>query len=386
MQSINLYANLIFNKIIGYTNPTIWTILVLILILFRRFFTNLIIRIAYRLFDFDSDPDNSAIGKHIRNYMVFLGAFLILQIWIKDLKTLAYAKTIFKIISIIFATNIIVDSISPTGLLIRLSQKRKGKKLVGSETNAIMNNFLYKIVRVVLYIIALALISKELGYNINGMVAGLGIGSALLALAIQDTVKSFVSGASILAEKPFVIGDFIVIKDGSEEVMGTVEDITLRNTKIRLLNNSLGYIPNLKLTNSSVLNYSKIENRRIDFTLQFPMEITTEKLYRIMSKIKIYLESVDKIIKRTITVALITINVYSKDIRVYFYIDESKYKRYLEIQEAVNFKIMEIIDSENVSLAKPTQILEFKESNINNINSKSVDLKEQEENDNGRWS
>ncbi len=384
MQSINLYVNLIFNKIIGYTNPTIWTILVLILILFRRFFTNLIIRIAYRLFDFDSDPDNSAIGKHIRNYMVFLGAFLILQIWIKDLKTLAYAKTIFKIISIIFATNIIVDSISPTGLLIRLSQKRKGKKLVGSETNAIMNNFLYKIVRVVLYIIALALISKELGYNINGMVAGLGIGSALLALAIQDTVKSFVSGASILAEKPFVIGDFIVIKDGSEEVMGTVEDITLRNTKIRLLNNSLGYIPNLKLTNSSVLNYSKIENRRIDFTLQFPMEITTEKLYRIMSKIKIYLESVDKIIKRTITVALITINVYSKDIRVYFYIDESKYKRYLEIQEAVNFKIMEIIDSENVSLAKPTQILEFKESNINNINSKSVDLKEQEENDNGR--
>ena len=384
MQSINLYANLIFNKIIGYTNPTIWTILVLILILFRRFFTNLIIRIAYRLFDFDSDPDNSAIGKHIRNYMVFLGGFLILQIWIKDLKILAYAKTIFKIISIIFATNIIVDSISPTGLLIRLSQKRKGKKLVGSETNAIMNNFLYKIVRVVLYIIALALISKELGYNINGMVAGLGIGSALLALAIQDTVKSFVSGASILAEKPFVIGDFIVIKDGSEEVMGTVEDITLRNTKIRLLNNSLGYIPNLKLTNSSVLNYSKIENRRIDFTLQFPMEITTEKLYRIMSKIKIYLESVDKIIKRTITVVLVTINVYSKDIRVYFYIDESKYKRYLEIQEAVNFKIMEIIDSENVSLAKPTQILEFKENNINSINTNNIDLKEQEGNDNGR--
>ncbi len=384
MQSINLYANLIFNKIIGYTNPTIWTILVLILILFRRFFTNLIIRIAYRLFDFDSDPDNSAIGKHIRNYMVFLGGFLILQIWIKDLKILAYAKTIFKIISIIFATNIIVDSISPTGLLIRLSQKRKGKKLVGSETNAIMNNFLYKIARVVLYIIALALISKELGYNINGMVAGLGIGSALLALAIQDTVKSFVSGASILAEKPFVIGDFIVIKDGSEEVMGTVEDITLRNTKIRLLNNSLGYIPNLKLTNSSVLNYSKIENRRIDFTLQFPMEITTEKLYRIMSKIKIYLESVDKIIKRTITVVLVTINVYSKDIRVYFYIDESKYKRYLEIQEAVNFKIMEIIDSENVSLAKPTQILEFKENNINSINTNNIDLKEQEGNDNGR--
>lgn len=361
MQTLNMYLNLIFNKIIGYTNPTIWTILVLVLILFRRFFADLIMRIGYKLFDFDADYKDSSTGRHLKNYLIFIGVYIILHIWVKDLKILSYAKIGLKIVTIISVTNILVDTLSPSGLLIKLSQKSKAKKFSVVETNTIMNNFLSKVVKVILYIIALALISKELGYNINGMVAGLGIGSAILALAVQDTVKSFVSGASILAEKPFVIGDFVSIQQGSGEVMGTVEDITLRNTKIRLLNNALAYVPNLNIINSSVLNYSKIENRRIDFTLQFPMDTTVEKLYRIMSKIKIYLESQDKIIKRTITVVLANLNVYSKDMRIFFYIDENKFKRYLEIQESVYFKIMEIIESENTSLAKPTQILEFKE-------------------------
>lgn len=381
IQAINYYANLIFNKIIGYTNPTIWTILVLILILFRKFIIKWLVQLGYKLFGFNAEPEKSSVGKHLKNYMVFLGLYFILQIWIKDLKVLTYAKTGFKIVSIIFATNILVDIISPSGLIARLSEKRKDRKYTAVETNTVMNNFLSKVVRVILYIIALALISKELGYNINGMIAGLGIGSALLALAIQDTVKSFVSGASILAEKPFVIGDFIAIQDGSEEVKGTVEDITLRNTKIRLLNNALTYVPNLKIINSSVSNFSKIENRRIDFILKFPMEITTEKLYRIMSKIKIYLESNDKIVRRTITVALTTLNVYSKDIRIFFYIDESKFKRYLETQEAVNFKIIEIIDSENVSLAKPTQVIGFQENQ--KYFDKEKNIKNQEENENG---
>lgn len=361
MQAINFYSNLILNKIIGYTNPTIWTILVLILVLFRKFIVKYIIKIGYKLFDFKEDPENSSTGKHLKNYMIFLGIYIIARIWIKDLKILSYANIIIKIITIIFGTNVLVEIISPSGFVVKLSEKNRNKKFTSVETNTIMNNFLSKIVRVILYIMGLALISKELGYNINGMVAGLGIGSAILALAIQDTVKSFVSGASILAEKPFVIGDFIEIKDGSEEIMGTVEDITLRNTKIRLINNALAYIPNLKLTNVSVSNYSKIENRRIDFNLQIPMDTTAEKLYRIMSKIRISLESNEQIVKRTIIVALTNLNVYSKDIRVSFYINESKYKRYLEIQETVIFKIIEIIESENVNLAMPTQVVEFKE-------------------------
>ena len=361
METITNYFNLIFNKIIGYTNPTIWTILILILILFRKFITNLIVKITYRIFSLDDDPNDSSVGKHLKAYIIFLGIYWIILIWLKDIKALEIIASVFKVISIIFATNILVDIISPSGILMRLSQRSKNKKLSSVETNTIMNNFLSKIIRIVLYIIAIGLILNDLGYNINGMVAGLGVGSAIMALAVQDIVKSFISGASILAEKPFVIGDYISIQDGSQEISGTVEDITLRNTKIRLLNNSLTYIPNLKMTSSCVSNYSKIENRRIDLTLQFPMDTTSEKLYRIMSKIRIYLESNPKVIKQTITVALVSLSVYSKDVRMFFYINESKYKRYLEILEDINFKIIEITDSENTRLAKPLQVLEINE-------------------------
>ena len=361
METITNYFNLIFNKIIGYTNPTIWTILILILILFRKFITNIIVKITYRIFSLDDDPNDSSVGKHLKAYIIFLGIYWIILIWLKDIKALEIIASVFKVISIIFATNILVDIISPSGILMRLSQRSKNKKLSSVETNTIMNNFLSKIIRIVLYIIAIGLILNDLGYNINGMVAGLGVGSAIMALAVQDIVKSFISGASILAEKPFVIGDYISIQDGSQEISGTVEDITLRNTKIRLLNNSLTYIPNLKMTSSCVSNYSKIENRRIDLTLQFPMDTTSEKLHRIMSKIRIYLESNPKVIKQTITVALVSLSVYSKDVRMFFYINESKYKRYLEILEDINFKIIEITDSENTRLAKPLQVLEINE-------------------------
>lgn len=367
MHIINYYFNLIFNKIIGYTNPTIWTILILIIILFRKFFANLIIKIGYKIFDFDDNPNESGVGKNLKAYIVFLGIYFIIHIWIKDLKVLEYSEIFLKGITVIIATNILVDMIAPNGFLIRLSQRSKNKKLANTETNTLLNNFLSKLLRIILYIIALTIILNDLGYNINGMVAGLGIGSAIMALAVQDIVKSFISGASILAEKPFVIGDFILVKEGSEEIMGTVEDITLRNIKIRLLNNALAYVPNLKITTSSVSNFSKIENRRIDFVLQFPLDITAEKLHRIMSKLRIYLENHPKIVKQTITIALTTLSTYSKDMRIFFYINESKFKKYLEMQEDVNFKIMEILNMENVQLAKPTQILEFKE-NLEDVN------------------
>lgn len=361
MQAFIQYFNLIINKVIGYTNPTMWTIMILIVILFRKFISKLIINIGYKIFSLEDDAEESSVGKHIKAYIVFLGIYGIINIWLKDVRALEVVTQIFRLISIIFATNILVDLISPEGFFIRLSQKSKNKKFLTNETNTIMNNFLSKIIRIVLYIIAIGLILNDIGYNINGMLAGLGIGSAIMALAVQDIVKSFISGASILAEKPFVIGDFIAIIDGSEKITGTVEDITLRNTKIRLLDNSLTYIPNLKMTSSCVSNYSKIENRRIDLTLQFPMDTSVEKLHRIMSKTRIFLETHPKIIKQTITVALSSLGVYSKDVRVFFYIDESKFKRYLEILEAVNFKLIEITESENVHLAKPTQVLEFKD-------------------------
>lgn len=373
MQTFIQYSNLIINKVIGYTNPTIWTIMILIVILFRKFISQLIIGIGYKIFSLDDDPEESSVGKHIKAYIVFIGIYAIFNIWLKNAKAIEVVTQIFRVISIIFGTNILVDLISPNGLFMRLSQKSKNKRFLNNETNTIMNNFLSKIIRIVLYIIAIGLILNDIGYNINGMLAGLGIGSAIMALAVQDIVKSFISGASILAEKPFVIGDFIEIIDGSEKIRGTVEDITLRNTKIRLLDNSLTYIPNLKMTSSFVSNYSKIENRRIDLTLQFPMDTTVEKLHRVMSKTRIYLETHPKIIKQTITIALSSLGAYSKDVRIFFYIDESKFKRYLEILETVNFKLIEITESENVRFAKPTQVLEIKEKelfqdNMNNQN------------------
>lgn len=90
-------------------------------------------------------------------------------------------------------TKIFIGLISPEGPITRFSKRSKNEKLASYGNNPIINNFIFKIIKIILYIIAFGLIINVLGYNINGLMAGLGIGSAIMALAVQDFVKSLIS-------------------------------------------------------------------------------------------------------------------------------------------------------------------------------------------------
>lgn len=359
MQGLFIQCENLIKNLIGYTSPTTWSVFILIIILFRSSIANLIIKIGHKVLKLEYLEDESKAGRNISNLIILLGLWYLANIWIKDARFISTSKKIYKALFKIFITGIIIDIISPEGAISRLSKRSKNKKFSNISSNVIINNFLFKIVKIIVYIILTALILNDFGYNINGLVAGLGIGSAIIALAIQDFVKSLVSGASIVSEKPFVVGDFIAFNDQGFSLEGTVEDITLRNTKIRLLNNSLMHIPNSKITTSCVTNYNKIENRRIEMKLHLPLDLTTEKIHRIISKIRIYLESNNKVLKETVYVGFTDINEYSNDILIMCYIDESKYKRYLQVIEVINFAIMEILSVENVMVAKPTRTIEI---------------------------
>lgn len=130
---------------------------------------------------------------------------------------------------------------------------------------------------------------------------------------------------------------------------------------------------------TALVNYNKIKNRRVDFTLNFPLDMPTQKLSRIISKIKMYLQNNPKILEKTVFIGFTGISNYSNQIRIFCYVDESKYVRYLEIQEEINFAIMRILDSENVNLATPTQTLRFSEENMKRRITKAIDVNTNEE-------
>ena len=120
-------------------------------------------------------------------------------------------------------------------------------------------NFLLKIIRFVIYVIAIFLIITELGINLNGLIAGFGITGLIVTLAAQDTAKNLFGGVVIFLDKPFVVGDWIQF----DKYEGTVEDITFRSTRIRTFENSVVNVPNSVLSNTSINNWSRMEKKKI---------------------------------------------------------------------------------------------------------------------------
>lgn len=353
----------LFEKLKYIFTPDTITILILLLILIRNIVSDYILVFIEFVLGIekynDENKSREKIKKPISALILFNSLGWLAGIWIKNPETLKTIQNIIKVISIFLSANVISGIIQPEGPIL---QKLAEKNIVNK--NLLMNQFFTTMIRAFVYIVAIFMSITALGYNINGLVAGLGIGSAIIALAVQDVVKNIIAGAAIISEKPFIIGDFIEIGTDS----GTVEDITLRSTRIRQLNNSVMNIPNSRVTTEAVTNYSAIDSRRVELTLPLEVEIPTEKLERVISKIRMVLKNNPKVLSRTVMVTFRNITSNANEIFIYCYITESKFAKYLEVNEKINLDIIKVLDSENVSIgySRVRNIVETRKSFLNN--------------------
>ncbi|MFA1822484.1 mechanosensitive ion channel family protein [Virgibacillus oceani] len=115
--------------------------------------------------------------------------------------------------------------------------------------------------RIVIIAISFSIIAQEFGYDVNGFVAGLGIGGLAFALAAKDALANMFGGIIIITKKPFTIGDWVL----TPSVEGTVEDISFRSTKVRTFAQALVTVPNATLSNEPITNWSKMGKRQITF-------------------------------------------------------------------------------------------------------------------------
>ena len=192
--------------------------------------------------------------------------------------------------------------------------------------------------------------------GLGGLATGLGIGSAAFALAAQDLVKSMLSGFTILTDKPFVIGDWIEVG----EFQGTVIDITFRSTRIKSYNNAVITIPNSTITSTYVVNWNRLTSRRFDCVLNLSLETPSEKIKKVVKEIKLLLENDPKVIKETVEVTLDNISSCSSDIKIFLYVRESEYSKFLKAKQDILCSLLFLIEKENVDLAYPTQTLYVK--------------------------
>ncbi|MBA9026533.1 MULTISPECIES: mechanosensitive ion channel family protein [Bacillaceae] len=221
------------------------------------------------------------------------------------------------------------------------------------EIDKILIPFLSKVLRVIIVVISFSAIAEEFDYNVIGFVGGLGLGGLAIALAAKDAIGNLFGGIVIITEKPFTIGDWVL----TPSVEGTVETITFRSTKIRTFAQALVTVPNAKLANETITNWSEMGKRRIVFNISVTYETPKDKLEDVIKQIEYMLKNHVDVHQDTIVVKFDKYGIDGLDIYLYFFTKTTVWIEFLKIKEEINFEIMDILDNEGVSLAIPNRRL-----------------------------
>ena len=208
---------------------------------------------------------------------------------------------------------------------------------------------LKKVLQFVVYVFALVIILGVLGQDLSGIVVGLGVGGIAIALAIQNILSDALTAFSIYFDRPFEIGDFVVVGDYG----GTVTKIGIISTRIQLLQGEELVISNKNLIATSVRNFKKLKKRRIVLTLKVIAETPVEKLKKIPEIIANILKDVK--LADLDRVHLKQLGDFSIDFEVVYYIKTGDYNKYMDIQQEINYGILEDFAKEQIELAYPTQ-------------------------------
>ena len=289
--------------------------------------------------------------KPLKIFFVLLGIYI-------GLMALKPPQNIFNVITKIFKISIILliskgfanlfDSSSET-----FAKVREKIHFNGNDTSI---NFFSKIIKSLIYIIAVFIVISELGYNLSGLVTGLGISSVVIALAAQDIAKSFLAGISIISDRPFDIGDYIQV----DNFIGTVEDITFRTTRIRDVDNQLIVLPNSILTSANIININKREKRRYHLLLILEINTPLEKVKNLTENIKLALNTHPDIDKESIKVFFDTISENGIDISINFNTYLTDFVEFMKFKEEINYTLLDMTKQANISLAFPSQSIYLK--------------------------
>ena len=214
------------------------------------------------------------------------------------------------------------------------------------------------IAKTVIWGIALILFLDNIGFKINSLVTGLGIGGIAIAFAAQSILADVFCFITIFFDRPFEIGDFII----AGEQMGTVEHIGVKTTRLRALNGEQLIFSNTDLTGSRISNYKTMGQRRVLFTIGVTYDTAYGKLKEIPGLIKSIVDNVPgTTFGRT---HFFSYGAYSLNFEIAYYVLSSDYDKYMDINQEINFKIKDEFDKHGIEFAFPTQTLQFHSSSV----------------------
>lgn len=209
------------------------------------------------------------------------------------------------------------------------------------------------IVHIVVWILGIVFLINNLGYDITSVITGLGIGGIAIALAAQTILGDLFNYFVIFFDKPFEIGDFIIVDDK----MGVVEYVGVKSTRLRTLSGEQLICSNTNLTNARVHNYKRMEKRRVVFSIGVIYETDTDKIERIPGIIKQIIQSQHSI--QFDRAHFSGFGDFSLNFEAVYYILSPDYNIYMDMQQEIYFSILKTFRREGIEFAYPTQTLIF---------------------------
>lgn len=236
------------------------------------------------------------------------------------------------------------------GVIKSIKTKRQ-RDLEESPEGVAAMDLLSFIARVAIWSIVLLAIMDNMGVNITTMIAGLGVGGIAVALAAQNILGDLFASLSIVLDKPFVVGDFLIIGD----FLGSVEKVGIKTTRLRSLSGEQLVFSNNDLLNSRIRNYGRLYERRIVFSIGVTYQTPAEKLRTIPEILREAVEAQDDV--RFDRAHFKQYGDFALIFEVVYYVLSPEYGRYMDIQQAINLRIFDEFESRDIEFAYPTQTL-----------------------------
>jgi len=286
------------------------------------------------------------IFRIIESNFVALLYFLLLYFCLQFLKFPAkFGHIINAGITLIFGI-FVIRFINSTLLDYFIRKYIKSKKSSAEASSIFTSHLFLTFSKALVWIIGIAFLADNVGFKITPLMAGLGIGGVAIALAAQVLLKDLFSCFAIYFDRPFNVGDFIVVGD----FLGTVEHTGIKTTRLRSLGGEELILSNSDLTEARVRNYKRMQKRRVLFNIRVTYDTPLEKLEALP-------EGIMKIVKNVEGAAfdrahLLSFDDYGFLFEVVYYVLSSDYNKYMDVQQRINFDIVEYFNARGISFAK----------------------------------
>ncbi|MCI0714474.1 MAG: mechanosensitive ion channel family protein [Chloroflexi bacterium] len=232
--------------------------------------------------------------------------------------------------------------------------------------NETIVQFLARVAETTVFITAVVVILQQWGVNLTALLAGLGLGGLAVALAAQETLSNLVGYFSIILDRPFDVGDYII----SGDFEGVVEEIGFRATRIRRSDRAIIHVPNAILASQVVTNWSQNLNgprrgrTRLHITVGVTYSTNADQMEFFVNALRQMLEANQRVVQTSVVVNFVEFGDSSLDIMLVCLVRVSSWEEIQQAKHEINIAIMRLLAEQGLEIAFPTRTIVLEQTEV----------------------